>query len=208
MVGASVPPLESPTASHMPSGHSQALRQDVAAEIIDASDSDARPSVDESLRNEHRAAARKLWKAVLALRRDTPTGFSAMDIYTEEEYEYGLQQEGPLLTLITEPNVRAWAGLGDDRLEEDRLILGEEAWKAFAAYRALLGRACLITARLRYFENSIVPWYRDRNCMRLLEDALGMELSKHIGQLAAGRLAETRRMFLDRISQLLRRSPV
>lgn len=164
------------------------------------------PVYDEVAAKEYRDAAKKLWSAVLSLRRNTPTGFGAMDFYTEVEYGEGLRREAPLLSQITFGVVNKWLELDNLAIEEERLVLGEDIWRAFAAYRGLLGRACMMTASLRVFAGNRTPWYKDADCRGKLSDAVGDDGARTIDSLSIGKLNETHSLFASRINELLRKS--
>lgn len=130
-----------------------------------------------------------------------------MDLYEENEHSQGLRREAPLRTLVTDTVVQNWLGIVGNDIEVERIILGEEIWTTFASYRALLGRACLLTIGLRPFQGNQRPWYRDESCRSLLRSAVGEGQANAIDSISIGKLAEAHKAFAAKINDMLRKFP-
>jgi hypothetical protein len=132
-------------------------------------------------------AAQQLWKAVLALHNAAPAVlFSRLDIVTEAEYPQQRTRYRDLVDRIDDAVVMAMISPSESTIEEQVPFIDRHLWERFVAYRAFLGRVCMVTTGR---VGNGLHWTKEPITMQLLTTAIGPDRIAEMSRLPVGRLS-------------------
>lgn len=144
-------------------------------------------------------AFNRIWKAILALRNNTGSITTFLDILTVDEYSQ-IKTHKDFVKMVGElDNDRINRMMPDPGVEEVRPYIGEVVWALFFLYQAVNIRIVLLTWLATTKDEEKIHWYRDNYTRGLLEAALGKEEMRKFDAVNLGKIAYFRRVVESKI---------